>query len=64
MYSDMKNMKRIETQIKYIEQVVAELNDAYDNRADMFALHGLFGRAIGALKGVQETLEDVVKNER
>ena len=64
MYSDMKNMKRIETQIKYIEQVVADLNDAYDKREDDFLLHSLFGRALGALKGVQETLDDIVKNER
>ena len=53
---------RIETQIKYIEEVVAELNSAYENREDNFLLHSLFGRALGALKGVHDTLEDIVEN--
>ena len=53
---------RINTQIKYIEEVVAELNSAYDNREDNFLLHSLFGRALGALKGVHDTLEDIVEN--
>ena len=56
------NKKRIEDQIKYIEQVVAELDSAYDNRKDDFELHSLFGRALGALKGVYDTLENVVEN--
>ena len=53
---------RIDTQIKYIEQVVAELDSAYDNREDDFLLHSLFGRALGALKGVHDTLEDINRN--
>lgn len=53
---------RIETQIKYIEEVVAELNSAYENREDNFLLHSLFGRALGALKGVHDTLEDINRN--
>ena len=53
---------RIETQIKYIEPVVAELDSAYDNREDDFLLHSLFGQALGALKGVHDTLENIVKN--
>lgn len=56
------NKNRIETQIKYIEQVVAELDRAYDNREDDFLLHSLFGRALGALKGVHDTLEDINRN--
>ena len=56
------NKKLIEDQIKYIEEVVAELDSAYDNREDDFLLHSLFGRALGALKGVHDTLENVVEN--
>lgn len=56
------NKNRIETQIKYIEQVVAELDRAYDNMEDDFLLHSLFGRALGALKGVHDSLEDIVEN--
>jgi len=53
---------RIENQIKYIEQVVAELDSAYDNREDDFELHSLFGHALGALKGVRDSLENIVEN--
>ena len=56
------NKNRIDTQIKYIEEVIAELDSAYDNREDDFLLHSLFGRALGALKGVHDTLEDINRN--
>jgi len=56
------NKKRIEDQIKYIEQVVAELDSAYDDRKNDFELHNLFGRALGALKGVHDTLENITEN--
>ena len=49
--------RRIKAQAEYIEQVLAELNEQYDNRTDDFELHGLLGRAMGALKGVKDTLE-------
>ena len=49
--------ERIKAQAEYIKQVLTELNEQYDNRTDDFELHGLLGRAMGALKGVKDTLE-------
>ena len=54
--------KRIEDQIKYIEKTIAEMEEKFVKRTDHFALYGLYGRAVGALKGVHDTLENIIED--
>ena len=50
---------RIQAQIDYITNTVEEIDRQYDNRNDDFDLHSLLGHALGALKGVANTLEEI-----
>lgn len=50
---------RIQAQIEYIRNTVEEIDRQYDNRNDDFDLHSLLGHALGAMKGVANTLEEI-----
>ena len=50
---------RIQAQIEYIRNTVENIDREYDARQDDFDLHSLLGYALGALKGVANTLEEI-----
>ena len=50
---------RIQAQVEYIRNTVENIDRAYDARGDDFDLHCLIGQALGALKGVANTLEEI-----
>ena len=55
---------RLKTQIEYIDGLINDLDKSYDERSsDHFDLHFMFGRAIGGLKGIRRTLNDIIEND-
>ena len=51
---------RLRTQIEYIDGLINDLDKSYDDRGNDYDLHFMFGRAIGGLKGIHRTLNDII----
>ena len=54
---------RLKTQIEYIDGLINDLDKSYDDRGNDYDLHFMFGRAIGGLKGIRRTLNDIIETE-
>ena len=54
---------RLKTQIEYIDGLINDLDKSYDDRGSEYDLHFMFGRAIGGLKGIRKTLNNIIEEE-
>ena len=54
---------RLKTQIEYIDGLINDLDKSYDDRGNDYDLHFMFGRAIGGLKGIRRTLNNIIEEE-
>jgi hypothetical protein len=60
---DKYKKERLKTQVEYIDGLIKDLDKNYEDRNDDYDLHFMFGRAIGGLKGIRRTLNNIVADE-
>jgi hypothetical protein len=60
---DKYKEERLKTQVEYIDELLSSLDKSYDEREGDYSLHFILGRAMGGLKGIRRTLNNIIKDE-
>ena len=60
---DKYKKERLKTQVEYIDELLFSLDKSYDEREGDYSLHFIVGRAMGGLKGIRRTLNNIIKDE-